>query len=135
MSRAAVAGPNSNRRIILFVTETPFPSELVDLQKRLHQARAEHKALCRTLPWSVVPMPGWPGEEHPHTGVVTGGREDSPGYTDEQAAEEKRLWDLVRELSIAVSTHPHWATLPKDETVVKARMALKHHPDVLDVAA
>lgn len=109
----------------------PFPPDLIDLQRRLHQANAEYRALCRTLPWSVVPMAGWPGETHPHTGSVTGGREDSPGYTDDQAAEEKRLWDLVRELSIAVSTHPYWATQEKGEAVVAARMALKHHPDVL----
>ena len=118
------------------MAETPFPDDLVDLQKRLHQARAGYSALCRTLPWSVVPLPGWAGEEHPHTGVVTGGREDSPGYTKEQTAEEKRLWDLVRDLSIAVSTHPFWDTLPKDGAVVEARMALKHHPGTgLDVAA
>lgn len=58
---------------------------------RLHQARAEYAAPCRTLPWSVEPVAGWPGEVHPHTGVVTGGRDASPGYTPEQAAEEKRL--------------------------------------------
>ncbi|MFH8581701.1 hypothetical protein [Streptomyces zaomyceticus] len=106
----------------------PFPEDLVELQQRLHQARAEHTALCRALPWSVEPLPGWPGAVHPHTGEVTGGRDASPGYTPEQEAEEKRLWDLVRELSIAVSTHPYWATLPKDAGLVKARMELKNHP-------
>ncbi|MFD7445335.1 hypothetical protein [Streptomyces sp. NPDC059909] len=99
-----------------------FLPELIDAQRRLHQANAEYKA----LPWSVEPLQGWSGEEHPHTGVVTGGRSDSPGYTDEQKVEEALLWALVRELSIEVSTHPYWATLD-GEARVKARMALKHH--------
>ena len=116
-------------RMIPSVSET-FPADLIDAQLRLHRARAEHSTLCRTLPWSVEPMSGWPGVEHPHTGVVTGGREDSPGYTPEQAAEEKRLWDLVRELSIEVSTHAFWSTR-EGEALVAARMALKHHPDAV----
>ncbi|MEJ8655051.1 hypothetical protein [Streptomyces sp. MS1.AVA.4] len=75
----------------------------------------------------MEPAAGWPGEEHPHTGVVTGGREDSPGYTDEQKTEDARLRELLRELSIEVSTHSHWATV-EGEARVKARMALKNHP-------
>ncbi|MFI9297554.1 hypothetical protein [Streptomyces gardneri] len=113
----------------------PFPDDLIELQQRLHEARAEHTALCRALPWSVEPLPGWPGTAHPHTGEVTGGREASPGYTPEQEAEEKRLWDLVRDLSIAVSTHPHWGTLAKDAGLVKARMELKQHPKAQPDAA
>ena len=113
----------------------PLPDDLIELQQRLHQARSEHTALCRTLPWSVEPLPGWPGTVHPHTGEVTGGREDSPGYTPKQEAEEARLWGLVRELSIEVSTHPYWATLPKDDTLVKARMQLKQHPKAQPDAA
>ncbi|MFD3336124.1 hypothetical protein ACFWV1_26275 [Streptomyces sp. NPDC058700] len=108
-----------------------FPDDLKQLQARLHQAHADYQTLCRTLPWSVEPLPGWPGTVHPHTGEVTGGREPSPGYTPEQAAEEKRLWDLVRELSIGVSTHPYWATPERGPELVKARMALKTHQDVL----
>lgn len=104
-----------------------FPPDLIDAQRRLYQARAEYARLCATLPWSVEPMPGWPGEEHPHTGVVTGGREDSDGYTPEQQAEAARLLALVREASIEVSTHPYWARLEGPE-LVAARMALKQHP-------
>ncbi|MFG2334693.1 hypothetical protein ACGFMM_34540 [Streptomyces sp. NPDC048604] len=116
------------------MSETPsFPADLIDAQLRLHIARAEHSALCRTLPWSVEPLPGWPGEEHPHTGIVTGGREDSTGYTEEQAAQEQRLWALVRELSIEVSTHPFWSTR-QGEALVAARMALKQHPDAVRAA-
>ncbi|MFE1500464.1 hypothetical protein ACFW89_36050, partial [Streptomyces albidoflavus] len=58
-----------------------FPDDLKQLQARLHKAHADYQALCRTLPWSVEPLPGWPGTVHPHTGEVTGGREPSPGYT------------------------------------------------------
>ncbi|QGZ53311.1 hypothetical protein GPZ77_34335 (plasmid) [Streptomyces sp. QHH-9511] len=107
-----------------------FPQDLIDAQLRLHQARAEYEALCRTLPWSVEPLDGWPGQVHPHTGEVTGGREPSPGYTDEQKTEVARLQALVLELSLAVSTHPHWETL-EGEKRVQARMELKHHPDAV----
>ncbi|MDX2559344.1 hypothetical protein PV371_06740 [Streptomyces sp. TX20-6-3] len=113
----------------------PFPDDLIETQQRLHQARAEYTTLCRALPWSVEPLPGWPGAAHPHTGEVTGGREASPGYTPEQEAEEKRLWDLVRELSVAVSTHAYWGTLEKDAGLVKARMELKLHPEAQPDAA
>ncbi|MGW6570425.1 hypothetical protein [Streptomyces sp. NPDC054975] len=113
------------------MSDTPFPNDLIEAQRDLHQARAEYAALCRTLPWSVEPMPGWPGEVHPHTGVVTGGREDSPGWTEEQQAEHARLLALVRDLSITVSAHPYWQTQEGGEGVVEARMALKHHPDAV----
>ncbi|MFF5639545.1 hypothetical protein [Streptomyces sp. NPDC012825] len=110
-----------------------FPVDLKDLQARLHQAHAAYRALLKSLPWSVEPLPGWPGTEHPHTKEVLPGRENSPGYTPEQAAEEKRLWDLVRELSIAVATHPYWSKSERGTGLVEARMALKHHPDVMAV--
>ena len=35
---------------------------------------------------------------------------DSPGYTAEQLAEEKRLRQRLLALSTAVSTHPYWDT-------------------------
>ncbi|MFH9728545.1 hypothetical protein ACH4M4_37210 [Streptomyces sp. NPDC017254] len=118
------------------MADTPlFPDDLTAIQQRLHQARAEYTALCRALPWSVEPLPGWPGAVHPHTGKVAGGRDASPGYTPEQEAEEKRLWDLVRELSVAVATHPHWATLEKGAGLVKARTELKLHPKAQPDAA
>ncbi|MBT2439782.1 hypothetical protein J7E93_06530 [Streptomyces sp. ISL-36] len=115
-----------------------FPSDLIDAQLRLHQARAEYAGFCRTLPWSVEPLPGWPGQVHPYTGEVTGGREPSPGYTAEQKAEADRLFTLVRDLSIEVSDHVYWDGLGKDEAVVKARMELKQlamPPASVDVAA
>ncbi|MGW7369983.1 hypothetical protein ACWGI8_42820 [Streptomyces sp. NPDC054841] len=110
-----------------------FPSDLIDAQRRLYEIRTAYEALCGTLPWSVEPMPGWPGTEHPHTGEVTGGRDDSPGYTDEQRAEEARLRRLLVELSHQVATHPHWATYER-EAVVKARMVLKQYPGLAAAA-
>ncbi|MFF7183559.1 hypothetical protein [Streptomyces sp. NPDC008121] len=115
------------------MADSPFPQDLIDAQLRLHQARAEYEAHCRTLPWSVEPMEGWPGTVHPHTGEVTGGRAPSPGYTDEQKAEDARLQALVRDLSIEVSTHPYWDT--QDQTVVTARTALKRHPGAVPAPA
>ncbi|MGW0121708.1 hypothetical protein [Streptomyces sp. NPDC003327] len=111
-----------------------FPSDLKDLQARLHRARADYAALVRTLPWSVEPLPGWPGTARPHSDEVTGGREPSPGYTPQQAAEEARLRALVTDLSVEVSTHPYWSGRSGPE-LVTARMALKHHTDALTAAA
>ncbi|WP_435972340.1 hypothetical protein [Streptomyces sp. Qhu_M48] len=108
-----------------------FPADLKRLQAELHHARAEHRALCRALPWSVERLPGWPGTAHPHTGEVTGGREPSPGYTPDQAAEEQRLWDRVRDLSIEVSTHPYWTKPEHGPEWDVARMALMTHKDVI----
>jgi hypothetical protein len=117
--------------MISAVAETPtFPADLLDLQRRLHQARHDYTALCAVLPWSVEPDPGWPGTAHPHTGEVTGGRPASPGWTDEQKVEHGRLFTLVQELAGAVMAHEYWATLPKDGTVVMARTQLKHHAGV-----
>jgi hypothetical protein len=76
------------------------------------------------LPWSVEPMPGWPGTEHPHTGEVTGGREDSPGWTAEQKQTVKQLRMECTDLSIWVTAHSYWATL-EGEQRVKARSELK----------
>ncbi|MCX4987025.1 hypothetical protein [Streptomyces sp. NBC_00572] len=45
------------------------------------------------------------------------------------------MWDLVWELSVAVSTHPYWATLEKDAGLVEARMELKQHPKAQPDAA
>ncbi|MFJ7990267.1 hypothetical protein [Streptomyces sp. NPDC096351] len=109
-----------------------FPLGLKNLQADLHRAHAEYQALCRSLPWSVEPLPGWEAKINPNTEeIITPGREASPGYTPEQVAEEKRLWDTVRELSIALSTHPFWAGLEQGPARVDARMALKNHEDVL----
>ncbi|MFE7775640.1 hypothetical protein ACFU5O_17410 [Streptomyces sp. NPDC057445] len=111
------------------MAEFDFPDDLRDAQLRLHRARAEYQALCRTLPWSVEPAEGWTAVE----GQYSGYRRDfpaTPGYTDEQKTEVARLRALMLELSTEVTTHPYWATVSGGD-VVDARMELKHHPDVV----
>ncbi|MFE3328515.1 hypothetical protein [Streptomyces sp. NPDC059176] len=109
------------------MAEYDFPDDLREAQLRLHQARSQYRALCRTLPWSVVPAEGWTAVE----GQYSGYRHEFPatsGYTEEQKAEESRLRRLVVELSIEVSAHPYWATL-EGPAVVAARTALKKRPE------
>ncbi|MFI2370517.1 hypothetical protein [Streptomyces sp. NPDC018833] len=103
---------------------TDFPDDLRAAQIRLHQATSELATLCRTLPWSVEPMAGWPGTEHPHTGEVTGGRESSPGWSKEQKQAVKRLRMECTDLSIRIAAHPYWQTVDGEERV-KARSVLR----------
>ncbi|MEU5108174.1 hypothetical protein AB0H07_38955 [Streptomyces sp. NPDC021354] len=108
----------------------PFPPDLLALQLELHQTRAEYLALCRDLPWSAAPLPGWAYEAK--TMGPAGTRsvlfEDSPGYTSEQAAAERQLRERLVELSVAVSTHIWWGEVERED-LVAARMALKHAHD------
>ncbi|MFP1629740.1 hypothetical protein ACLB9X_32300 [Streptomyces sp. 5K101] len=107
------------------MVDTDFPDDLRAAQIRLHQATAELSALCRTLPWSVEPLAGWEGTEHPHTGVVTGGRDASPGYTEGQQAAVERLRTECTDLSVTVAAHPYWDTVEREKRVGE-RMRLKH---------
>ncbi|MEU0837536.1 hypothetical protein [Streptomyces sp. NPDC005969] len=100
-----------------------FPEDLRAAQLALHQTRAAYEEYATTLPWSAEPMPGWESEKQLHT-TYRSGKPDSPGYTEEQAAEVLRFQDGLRRLGLEVSTHPYWSTL--GEGVVEARMALKH---------
>ncbi|MFD3948365.1 hypothetical protein [Streptomyces sp. NPDC058579] len=50
--------------------------------------------------------------------------------SDDRPAQPARLLGPIRELSIQVSTHPCWGHW-EGENVVKARMELKNHTDVL----
>jgi hypothetical protein len=100
-----------------------FPQDLLDAQLALHETRAAYEEYAQTLPWSAVPMPGWEADKQLHSNYISG-KPDSPGYTDEQAAEVARFQARLVELSTLVSTHPYWASL--GEGVVMARMALKH---------
>lgn len=66
-------------------------------------------------------MKGWArGERYSHREDVP----DNPGWTSEEKETVDRMWAEIRELSIAVVDHPHWATVPREE-VVAARMELK----------
>ncbi|WP_327130070.1 hypothetical protein OG311_00495 [Streptomyces sp. NBC_01343] len=101
--------------------QNSFPNELLQLQERLHRARAEHRAYLAALPWSVEPMKGWArGERYSHRGDVP----DSPGWSDEQKATVDRMWAELRVLSSAVVDHPYWKTIPA-EVLVNRRMKLK----------
>ncbi|WP_331764769.1 hypothetical protein [Streptomyces sp. NBC_01238] len=111
-----------------------FPQDLRDAQIALHQTRAAYEEYAKTLPWSAVPMPGWESDKQLHSSYRSH-KEDSPGYTEEQAAEVRRFQDELRRLSIAVSTHPFWESLSGPD-LVEARMALKHaHEESEDQAA
>ncbi|MCM2393904.1 hypothetical protein [Streptomyces albipurpureus] len=106
-----------------------FPRDLRDAQLRLHQERAAYTALCRELPWSVEPAPGWEGDKQLHSDRI-GGMPDSPGYSETQKGEEARLRNLLVDLSIVVSTHPYWSDVDQGEVVCE-RMALKRTPSAL----
>ncbi|MFB7310953.1 hypothetical protein [Streptomyces sp. NPDC056192] len=100
-----------------------FPQDLRDAQLALHETRARYEQYARTLPWSAEPMPGWESEKQPYTSFRSG-KADSPGYTDDQAAEIAHLKARILELGIIVSTHPFWGSV--ESGLVDARMALKH---------
>ncbi|BDT39483.1 hypothetical protein [Streptomyces yaizuensis] len=100
-----------------------FPGDLRDAQARLHEVRAEYGALCRELPWSAAPLPGWEDDRR-HPGYRSS-RPDSPGYTPDQAAEVDRLHAQMLDLAQLIVTHKHWKGL-SGPTLVKARTALKH---------
>lgn len=111
-----------------------FPASLRQAQLELHQVTADLAALGRTLPWSVVPLPGW---SRPDGHWYPSSRPDSPGWTEEQQHQVAALRARALELSITVGTHPFWDTLEKGK-VVEARTALKHvheHPGGDEAAA
>ncbi|WP_322872030.1 hypothetical protein [Streptomyces goshikiensis] len=103
------------------MTGETFPDDLLQLQERLHRAHAEHRAYLAALPWSVEPLAGWKrGERFSSRGDVPA----SPGWSDEQKEAVDRMCAEIRELSIAVVDHPHWASVLRD-IVVNAGMQLK----------
>lgn len=101
----------------------PFPQDLLDAQATLHRVRAECEEYARTLPWSAEPLLGWEANKQLHSNYVSS-KPDSPGYTDEQAAQIAEYRARMLELSTVVFTHPFWSTLTED--VTKARSALLH---------
>lgn len=101
----------------------PFPQDLLDAQAALNETRAACEEYARTLPWSAEPMPGWEANKQLHSNYISE-KPDSPGYTEEQAAEVARYRARILELSTAVFTHPFWVTV--GDGVVKARSALLH---------
>lgn len=111
----------------------PFPQDLLDAQVALLEARAAYEEYARALPWSAVPMPGWEAEKQLHT-TYRSTRLASPGYTEEQAAEVKRLRARLVEISATVTVHPFWESVDR-ESLVAARMALKRAHEPADTEA
>ncbi|MFC8920483.1 hypothetical protein ACFT5C_32575 [Streptomyces sp. NPDC057116] len=72
----------------------------------------------------MEPLPGWPGTEHPHTGEVSGGREASPGWTEEEKEAVDRLRARCLELAVEVSGHPFWGQV-ETEKAAMTRSELK----------
>ncbi|MCX4587714.1 hypothetical protein [Streptomyces sp. NBC_01481] len=99
-----------------------FPPRLQAVQ--LHGVRAQYEQLCRSLPWSVDPTPGWTYEEKSTMGPATRtvSFADSPGYTPEQVTLERQFRRRLLRLSAAVITDPWWTSVPSGEQV-DARMA------------
>ncbi|MER5618753.1 hypothetical protein [Streptomyces sp. NPDC002215] len=102
----------------------PFPQDLRDAQVALHEARAASEEYAKTLPWSAEPMPGWESDKQLHSNYISS-KPDSPGYTEDQAAEVTHFRARLLELSTTVSTHPFWDSVEAGDRV-GARMALKH---------
>ncbi|MGA4867161.1 hypothetical protein ACPB9J_31470 [Streptomyces lavendulocolor] len=120
----------------MVTAETAFPDDLRTAQTRLHQATAELAALCERLPWSVEPTPGWPGTKPAHTtGEVTGGREASPGWTQEEKQAVDRLRARCLELALEVNGHWFWGEVEAEKRA-EARTELKQatRAAALDVA-
>ncbi|MFB6507536.1 MULTISPECIES: hypothetical protein [unclassified Streptomyces] len=105
----------------------PFPQDLLDAQAALDETRAAYEEYATTLPWSAEPMPGWENDKQLHS-TYTSAKPDSPGYTEEQAAEVAHFRTRLLELSTTVSTHPFWDSVDTDDRVA-ARMTLKHAHD------
>ncbi|MGW9122360.1 hypothetical protein ACWGRV_38195 [Streptomyces sp. NPDC055663] len=101
-----------------------FPQDLRDAQLALHETRAACEQYAKTLPWSAEPMPGWENDKQLHSTYISS-KPDSPGYTEDQAAEVTRFRARLLELSTTVSTHPFWESVEAGDQV-EARMALKH---------
>ncbi|MFI6730621.1 hypothetical protein [Streptomyces atratus] len=103
-------------------------------QVALLETRTAYEQYATTLPWSAGPMPGWESDKQLHSTYVSA-KPDSPGYTEEQAAEVSRFQAELRRLSIEVVTHPYWQSLAGPD-LVEARMVLRHaHESTEDEAA
>ncbi|MFJ8870403.1 hypothetical protein ACIRD6_32210 [Streptomyces sp. NPDC102473] len=69
-------------------------------------------------------MPGWKSDKQLHSDYLSE-KQDSPGYTPEQAERLAGYRARILELTTLVITHPYWATLSGPDRVA-ARTALKH---------
>lgn len=99
---------------------TDFPSDLITAEQQRQQAATARARLARTLPWSAKPLDGFsdPDIWRPRA------RPDSPGYSDEQAAQWGELQDAQLKWSEQVAGHKFWDTFTGAEAVA-VRMELK----------
>ncbi|MFC8231041.1 hypothetical protein [Streptomyces sp. NPDC057287] len=104
-----------------------FPQDLLDAQAAVDAVRAEHDRFAQLLPWSAEPMPGWKSDKQLHSDYLSE-KQDSPGYTTEEAERLAGYRARILELTTLVITHPYWATLSGPDRVA-ARTALKHVHD------
>ncbi|MFB6990270.1 hypothetical protein [Streptomyces sp. NPDC056304] len=110
-----------------------FPEDLRAAQLALHQTRATSEQYATTLPWSAEPMSGWESDKQLHS-TYRSGKPDSPGYTEEQAADVTRFRAELLRLSTEVVTHPYWQSLSGPD-LVDARMVLRHAHEVAESEA
>lgn len=101
-----------------------FPQDLLDAQAALTAVQAERDTFARTLPWSAEPMPGWEAPKQLHSDYRPA-KQDSPGYTQEQAGQVALFRARILELTTLIVTHPYWGTLDGPDRI-QARSALKH---------
>ncbi|MEV7466163.1 hypothetical protein AB0O20_06560 [Streptomyces kronopolitis] len=90
-----------------------FPHDLIQLQRRLHQANADLRAFLHAHPEPPEPING------------------TAGWSDEDKQHERDLRAQLLDLTDQVHTHPYWDTLSGAD-LVKARAALKHIDDPAD---
>lgn len=105
-----------------------FPKDLIAAQHQAAELYAQLHTFQATLPWSREPHSGWP--EETERGRERPGRPDTPGWTDEEAAEYDRLFEALRGAAAAVQSHSWWERCAREgikgADLVGARQALKY---------
>ncbi|MFE7331830.1 hypothetical protein ACFU8W_44470 [Streptomyces sp. NPDC057565] len=96
------------QRVVLAAKFGTILPHLDEWQRRLLMGRRPDRSeqYAVGLLWSAEPMPGWDSEKQPYTSFRSG-KADSPGYTQEQAAQVRRFQAELLRLSTEVATHPH----------------------------
>ncbi|MER6241518.1 hypothetical protein ABT185_36760 [Streptomyces clavifer] len=110
-----------------------FPQDLLDAQAAFDEVQAERDLFAQSLPWSTEPVPGWKADKQLHSDCRPE-KDDSPGYTSEEAERLAGYRARILELTTFVLTHPYWGTLSGPDRVA-ARTALKHAHDTAGPAA
>ncbi|MEU7148696.1 hypothetical protein AB0B15_11750 [Streptomyces sp. NPDC045456] len=101
-----------------------FPDDLIAAQRDLQQVTADLHALYHRL--APSPEPAEAFHDSRESGYWRDRQRDaSPGWTDDEKAEEAKLREHRLELAATVVTHTFWSTLSGADAP-KARSALKH---------